>query len=301
MGLKKILKKILYLCPTRYIDKFYLMYNRIFYSELTEKRMTFGSSNEEKTFYVIRPRTNSVEGLMALLFYVMQHIGYAERNNYIPVVDFKNYEVQYTIQKGEDAWKVFFEQVSNYTLNEVYKSKNVILSGLNASYETYPCLREKSFNKEDFQEVHNLIKKYIKFSDAVLAKYKDELSSIDPTVEEAIERAKQYMKNNDKKVFLVTEDEEVYKKVVLNLEDKVVTVSFDRYIKNYSAKNFLAKDSCIEQLAEDAHTRGMNYLVKIMLLSQCSCIVGGKTCGSWAACALADEKTKIDIFELGNY
>ena len=38
-----------------------------------------------------------------------------------------------------------------------------------------------------------------------------------------------------------------------------------------------------------------------MLLSQCSCIVGGKTCGSWAACVLADEKTKIDIFELGNY
>lgn len=67
----------------------------------------------------------------------MQHIGYAERNNYIPVVDFKNYEVQYTIQKGEDAWKVFFEQISNYTLNEVYKSKNVILSGLNVSYETY--------------------------------------------------------------------------------------------------------------------------------------------------------------------
>ncbi|MFR6132819.1 MAG: hypothetical protein ACLUI5_04625 [Fusicatenibacter saccharivorans] len=64
------------------------------------------------------------------------------------------------------------------------------------------------------------------------------------------------MENNDKKVFLVTEDEEVYKEVVLNLEDKVVTVSFDRYIKNYSAKNFLAKDSCIEQLAEDAHTRG---------------------------------------------
>ena len=189
-----------------------------------------------------------------------------------------------------------------------------------------PYLCEKSFDKKDLQEVHKLIKKYIKFSDAAIVKYKEELNSINPkemvglylrgtdytklkptgesvqpTVEEAIERAKQYMKNNDKKVFLVTEDEEVYKKVVSNLGDRVVTVSFDRYIKDYSAKNFLAKDSCIEQLAEDAHTRGMNYLVKIMLLSQCSCIVGGKTCGSWAACAFADEKTKIDIFELGNY
>ena len=34
--------------------------------------MTFGSSNEDKTFYIIRPRTDSVEGLMALLFYVIQ-------------------------------------------------------------------------------------------------------------------------------------------------------------------------------------------------------------------------------------
>ncbi|MFR6132820.1 MAG: hypothetical protein ACLUI5_04630 [Fusicatenibacter saccharivorans] len=42
------------------------------------------------------------------------------------------------------------------------------------------CLREKSFNKEDLQEVHKLIKKYIKFSDAALAKYKNELSNINP-------------------------------------------------------------------------------------------------------------------------
>ncbi len=117
---------------------------------------------------------------MALLFYVIQHIGYAEKNNYVPVVDFKNYKVQYTIQKEEDTWEVFFKQISKYTLNEVYKSKNVILSGLNASYETYPYLREKSFDKEDLQEVHNLIKKYIKFSDARIAKYKDELSNINP-------------------------------------------------------------------------------------------------------------------------
>ena len=38
-----------------------------------------------------------------------------------------------------------------------------------------------------------------------------------------------------------------------------------------------------------------------MLLSNCKYIVGGKTCGSWAACMLADVNTKIDIFELGYY
>ena len=71
---------------------------------------------------------------MALLFYVIQQIGYAEKNNYIPVVDFKNYKTQYNIA-DENAWECFFEQISNYSLDEVYQSKNVVLSGINAIYD----------------------------------------------------------------------------------------------------------------------------------------------------------------------
>ena len=145
MNLKKKMKKILYLFPVKWINKFYLFYNRIFYPELVERKMSFGEKNEDKIFYVIRPRKNSVEGLMALLFYVIQQIGYAEKNNYIPVVDFKNYKTQYNIA-DENAWECFFEQISNYSLEEVYQSKNVVLSGINAIYDTYSYLYNKSFN-----------------------------------------------------------------------------------------------------------------------------------------------------------
>ena len=87
----------------------------------------------------------------------------------------------------------------------------------------------------------------------------------------------------------------------MNLGERIVIASFDNYIKNYSERDFLANGHSLTQLGENAHIRGLNYLVKIMLLSNCKYIVGGKTCGSWAACMLADESTKIDIFELGNY
>lgn len=326
MNLKKKMKKILYLFPVKWINKFYLFYNRIFYPELIERKMSFGEKNEDKIFYVIRPRKNSVEGLMALLFYVIQQIGYAEKNNYIPVVDFKNYKTQYNIV-DENAWECFFEQISNYSLEEVYQSKNVVLSGINAIYDTYSYLYNKSFNEDDLQKTHLLAKKYIKFSKKAYELYNKELKHISPqkniglylrgtdyinlkpigepiqpTVAQAIEHVNTYIENEkNANVFLVTEDERIYKEVKSNLGERIVIVSFDNYIKNYSERDFLANGHSLTQLGENAHIRGLNYLVKIMLLSNCKYIVGGKTCGSWAACMLADVNTKIDIFELGYY
>ena len=41
MNLKKKMKKILYLFPVKWINKFYLFYNRIFYPELVERKNEF--------------------------------------------------------------------------------------------------------------------------------------------------------------------------------------------------------------------------------------------------------------------
>ena len=223
-------------------------------------------------------------------------------------MDFKNYKTQYNIA-DENAWECFFEQISNYSLDEVYQSKNVVLSGINAIYDTYSYLYNKSFDKDDLQKTHLLAKKYIKFSKKAYEFYNKELKHISPQKNIGLYlRGTDYINlkptgENEKKVnvFLVTEDERIYKEVKLNLGERIVIVSFDNYIKNYSERDFLANGHSLTQLGENAHIRGLNYLVKIMLLSNCKDIVGGKTCGSWAACMLADESTKIDIFELGNY
>lgn len=192
-------------------------------------------------------------------------------------------------------------------------------------FENY--LYNKSFNEDDLQKTHLLAKKYIKFSKKAYELYNKELKHISPqkniglylrgtdyinlkpigepiqpTVAQAIEHVNTYIENEkNANVFLVTEDERIYKEVKSNLGERIVIVSFDNYIKNYSERDFLANGHSLTQLGENAHIRGLNYLVKIMLLSNCKYIVGGKTCGSWAACMLADESTKIDIFELGNY
>ena len=41
-------------------------------------------------------------------------------------------------------------------------------------------------------------------------------------------------------VFLVTEDERIYKEVKSNLGERIVIVSFDNYIKNYSERDFFS-------------------------------------------------------------
>lgn len=63
----------------------------------------------------------------------------------------------------------------------------------------------------------------------------------------------------------------------------------------------MAKDGSLDQISKDKHVRGINYLTKILLLSKCKCIVGGRTSGSWAACAFADQDTELEIFRLGEY
>ena len=72
-------------------------------------------------------------GFFSSVVHVLQGIIYAEKHNLTPVVDMENYwvaELSSTkkINDTYNAWCYFFEQISNYSLQEVYKSRNVILS-----------------------------------------------------------------------------------------------------------------------------------------------------------------------------
>ncbi len=104
--------------------------------KMPEKRKKFGELNPDKTFYVIRlcpPAT----GFLANYNYVLGYMKYAYEKGWIPVVDMENYGTLY--QEDEpyngtrNVWEYFFEQpwdpvtCRRYTLEEVYKSKNVVL------------------------------------------------------------------------------------------------------------------------------------------------------------------------------
>ena len=97
----------------------------------SEQFFSFGTLNPSITFFVIRRRPPGW-GFFSNLFFVLKGISYAEKNGYVPVVDMENYWMsELSSVKGVDgeknAWCYFFKQVSEYSLSQVYQSKNVIL------------------------------------------------------------------------------------------------------------------------------------------------------------------------------
>ena len=81
MSLKKTANSMLFRFPKSWIDSFYRIYNIVFYPEMKEKKRSYGSLNPDKTFYVIRPRTDCIEGLMSLFINVLRQISYAEKKD----------------------------------------------------------------------------------------------------------------------------------------------------------------------------------------------------------------------------
>ena len=91
---------------------------------------SFGKLNKNKYFYVIKRSPGA--GMFSNLTFVMNHLLIAHNHNLIPVIDMENFPTIYNEKKKIDgtynSWEYFFNPVSKYTLDEVYKSKNVFIT-----------------------------------------------------------------------------------------------------------------------------------------------------------------------------
>ena len=90
------------------------------------KYCEFGNLNPDKTFYIIKRSSHA--GIFSYVSFVLNHLVISKENNFIPIVDMENYVNPYneieSIENTFNSWQYYFKQVSNYDLNEVYKSKN---------------------------------------------------------------------------------------------------------------------------------------------------------------------------------
>jgi hypothetical protein len=90
----------------------------------------FGELHPEKYFYVIR-QPGVGRGLFSLYSSVLCHLHLADKHGLIPIVDFKNFNTEYNdadVTETLNAWEYYFCQVTNVSLVDIYKSKNVFLS-----------------------------------------------------------------------------------------------------------------------------------------------------------------------------
>ena len=99
-------------------------------NELFYNLKSFGNKNPKKFFYVIQRSPGG--GMFSNLNYVVHHLLIAEKFGFIPIVDMSNYYSLYNEEKPingiDNSWEYYFEHDSIYSLAEIYKSKNVIIT-----------------------------------------------------------------------------------------------------------------------------------------------------------------------------
>jgi len=302
-------------------------YYFIFKRQRLQKKKCFGNLNKDKIIYIIKPDSeDSVEGLLSLLARSSLYIRYAQDHGYEACVDWKNYKTQYS-SGTDNAWDYFFKQPSDISLDEAYKSKRVFLSGWtyndinpNSAYDLKQFL-DRRIN----EECHEILRNSIQFSDEVLCitekegkridisnclglyvrgtdyvKLKPSGEYIQPNVEMVIEKVEEFLiKYPGINIYLVTEDGEIYKRLVSKFGKLIVLVSFDSFIYEYSGETYLSKSNVLN---ENKIKRGIDYLVKMILLSQCKYLISSITMGSMFSYGLNSNRYEDEyIFNLGLY
>lgn len=279
--------------------------------------------NKDKIFYVIRPN-GTTEGLLSSYLSVLRQTNYAQENNYIPIVDYMNYENQYNNNQYNNqrinSWELFFNQLTNYSLEEVYKSKNVILSGwtiesilYNQFEETftekinyYKSINFKiSINKEISKMVENVTENYvdektlgvfIRGTDYASLKPKNHHKQ--PSVEMLLEKTNEYIEKYDiKNIFLVTEDIMIEKNIKKELKVPVKMYG-ENVITSYNGSDYIS-NFISNQVAYD---NAVNYLIRMMLLSKCRYLISSITSATYFLMSLENvDYIDVYFFDIGKY
>ena len=285
-----------------------VLYSLVIHPERFLKRKSFGILNDTKTVLIIRPNSeDGIQGLMSLFVQAARWLQYGDERGYISYVDYKTYKTQY-YENDNNAWEFFFRQPDTILHDEAYKSKHVILSGLSLKKTVdNEMFRDGVFKDNNIlDKSHSIIVKKVKLSDEANTIIESENSLLhvedcigiylrgtdyvklkppgefrQPEIKDVVKKIKEFTTTHPgRKLFLVTEDAEYYEILKKEFPELLCTVSFDSFVSGYDGKNYLSKTGLLE---DDKKKRGMDYLVKIILLSRCKYLISSITMGSIAA------------------
>jgi hypothetical protein len=149
------------------------------------EKASFGELNPDVTFYVIR-REPEIGGLCSHIIFNMLRIIIAEKKKMIPIIDMENYPTYYNedepINGTMNAWEYYFDQPSSVTLEEVYKSKNVVLSDLLWPGRKFlPDFYGNDFLEDTDNQLEyccEIVRDYMHFNKYTMCKLNEALASI---------------------------------------------------------------------------------------------------------------------------
>jgi len=289
----------------------------------------FGSKYPDKIFYVIRRKPPGA-GLLSNFHWVMNHVIYAIEKGYIPVVNMENYKTYFNENcpietsngKTINAWEYYFEQPCGYSISDIKKSKNVILSDLN-KYSIVKPLELYNDNKTIMQKYNNIITNYLKFNKNIIKHFieaKDnlfknknnilgvlyrgtdmktaQLHYTPPSLEETTKKTLQIFNDeNFSYIFIRTEEQEAIDSFYKVFDKNIIILSNINRFQNYNTGEIADLN---QKNSISAYNEGLDYLTEIYFLSQCDGIIASKVNGTNLALGLNNNKYRyIHIFDLG--
>ena len=293
-----------------------------------EHKVFKGYKDKDKVFYIVRRRKEYV-GLFSNFIVFVNSVKKAIECGYIPIIDMKsNFNIY--LKENEvgyiNSWETFFEQPMGYTLDDIKHSRNIIVGSgdpsdifpyndvdwmMNSEGEisAYKEIVHKYFHysKHAQEEIENGFNALINENDKVLGVLlrgtdythtKPSGHPVQPTIDQMFQKIDEIvMKYNCNKIFIGTEDKNIYMAFVNRYNEKVITNRKD--FLEYNGEALIGK--LIENSVEDVRKEGMVYLVTIAILSKCDCFIGSGCSGTSAVMLLEEGFEYKYIFDLGVY
>lgn len=275
-----------------------------------KREFYYGPLNPDRTFYLIKQpvKENGLTALIANVIGTKQMIRHI-RPDFIPVVDLgvAGDPNQFAGTSGEDVWSMFYEQLSDHSLKEVYNSQHVILDQ-NSNLNMNPYMTEFVFSNQRAELKYGSDLQYneavARHTDAVLAKVfppdakrvlavivrgsdylAPKVAKYVPhgiTAEETLEKAVRYVREKQfDYVYLCTEDQS-YLTLFRNsaLRDRLIYVDQERIDYQKEENNGKLLLEIYGREKSNPYTRTLNYIAVLEGLTKCRALLANVPCGA---------------------
>lgn len=283
-----------------------------------ERRKSFGAGNPDRTFYVVRSiddqsrfYTGPVHNLLANYFYVISHLQYAQSRGWIPVVDQLNYpvynRVSVPVNGSMNPWEYFWEQPGGVALEEVYRSRHVVLSkrswfwqwdmGYDAenylntqTVERFHLLSEMAaLNAPTEQHVRAVRERLLPEEDKTLgisyrfggharnSPYHGSGHPVQPEISRLIEIAGDRLEKwQMKHIFFASDESGAVQQFQMAFGERLITLPRKRAD---AGSSYSAERPNPMYLPEQSYRTALDYLTEMELLSHCGALIGSITSG----------------------